>query len=70
MQNDHWVQVRSLREGRKLLFRFDPVRNLIEVKIQGTIEIVRLDDYRPLQQNTHQVGIDFARIDGGEILDG
>lgn len=66
MQNaeSKWVQVRSLREGRKLLFRFDPVHNLIEVKIQGSIEIVRLDDYRPLHERGHQVGIDFARIDG------
>lgn len=41
-----WVQVRSTREHRRLLFRYNPGLDLIEVKIDGEIEIIPLNNYR------------------------
>jgi len=69
MRDAKWVQVRSLREGRRLLFRFNPVLNLIEVKVNGVIEVVRLEDYRLPHERTDSVGVDFALIDGGDGSD-
>ncbi len=43
----HWREVRS-RRGNKLLFRFCPESDSIEIKTPaGEIEIVSLDDLRP-----------------------
>lgn len=61
-------EVRS-RRGCKLLFRFDPERDLIEIKTPfGEIETVALDELRPLHlRRAQQVeGVNFARIDGIE----
>lgn len=39
----NWVNVRV---GDKLLFRFDPENNLIELRRRDLVIVVRLDDYR------------------------
>lgn len=73
MQDAKWVQVRSLREGRRLLFRFNPVLKLIEVKTNGVIEVIRLEDYMlpherpsPGSGDGDTIGVNFALIDGQE----
>lgn len=60
------------RIKRKLLFRFDPERELIEVKLpDGHIETVHLDDYRPMHRrrlpsHARLTGVNFERIDGDD----
>jgi hypothetical protein len=44
-----WLEV---RRQHKLLFRFDPELELIEVKVKGRLEVIQLDDYRPLRRRT------------------
>lgn len=39
---------REVRRGHKLLFRFNPDADEIEIVIRGRVELVRLADYRPL----------------------
>lgn len=41
-----WVEVRDEKSG-KLLFLFDPARDLIEVAQRGERSLVDLQDYRP-----------------------
>jgi hypothetical protein len=53
---------REVYRRHKLLFRFDPDLDLIEVRFRGRLETVRLADYRPLHQR--RAGVDFGRIDG------
>lgn len=67
--NGKWIQVRSLREHRRLLFRYNPVLDLIEVKVDGHLEVIALDDYRLPCCEQREVGVDFRRIDG-ESFDG
>ena len=57
---------REVRRAHKLLFRFDPELDLIEIMIRGQLETVRLSDYRPLRQRleTASAGVDFMHIEG------
>ena len=57
---------REVRRAHKLLFKFDPELDLIEVMVRGRLETVRLSDYRPLHQRleTASAGVDFMRIEG------
>lgn len=41
---------REVRRRHKLIFRFDPENELIEIVIRGQREVIRLDDYRPAVQ--------------------
>ena len=41
---------RDVRRRHKLLFRFDPDSDSIEVIVNGQIEVIQLDDYRPLHR--------------------
>lgn len=38
---------REVRRRHKLVFRYEPYQNLIEVKVEGRLEVIRLDDYLP-----------------------
>mgnify|MGYP001473440178 CR=1 FL=1 len=40
-----WIAV---RRRHKLLFRFDPEEDVIEIVSRGRVELVQLADYRPL----------------------
>lgn len=42
-----WQEVRD-PDHNKLLFRYDPLRNLVEVGSRGVIHLVDLTVYRPL----------------------
>lgn len=58
-----------IREARnKLVFRFDPERDMIEVVLHGERHYVALGDYRPFAQRRDRdtIGVDFARIAGEE----
>ena len=41
-----FVDVRSSREHRRLLFRYDPERELIEIVYRGELEVVDLTQYQ------------------------
>lgn len=41
-----WEDIRDPVHN-KLLFRYDPLRNLVEVGSRGVIHVVELDQYRP-----------------------
>ena len=41
-----WQDVRDPDHG-KLLFRYDPLRNLVQVGSRGVIHVVDLTEYRP-----------------------
>lgn len=41
---------REVRRRHKLIFRFDPELELIEIVIRGQREEICLDDYRPVTQ--------------------
>jgi hypothetical protein len=50
---------RKIRRQHKLLFRYDPDENLIEIRVRGRIEVIRLDEYRSAQlRQTHPVRVD------------
>lgn len=56
---------REVRRNHKLIFRYDPEQELIEVKVHGRLEVIALDDYRPAHRRLlHSVGVNFAHIDG------
>lgn len=40
----------KVRRRHKLIFRFDPDLDLIEIVIRGQREVISLDDYRPAIQ--------------------
>lgn len=58
-----WIRVRSKEAGR-LLFRFNPELDLVEIKVRGVVEVVSLDDYRSVQRRHDAIGVDFGRIEG------
>ena len=62
----HEVRIREVRN--KLVFRFDPERDVIEVLLDGRRVEVALDDYRPVHHRRPHgtMGVDFARIAGEE----
>ncbi len=41
-----WQEVRD-PDHNKLLFRYDPLRNLVEVGSRGVVHVVDLTAYRP-----------------------
>lgn len=41
-----WQEVRDPDHG-KLLFRYDPLHNLVQVGSRGVIHVVDLSEYRP-----------------------
>lgn len=57
---------REVRRAHKLLFKFDPELDLIEVMVRGQLETIRLSDYRPLAQRMEQAsaGVNFMHIEG------
>lgn len=62
----HEVRIREVRN--KLVFRFDPERDVIELLIEGRRVEVALDDYRPVHRRRPCaiIGVDFRRIEGEE----
>lgn len=57
-----WREVRS-RRGNKLLFRYCPETDEIEILTRfGDIEIVRLDDHRPAHQRRFSQPIDKKEL--------
>jgi hypothetical protein len=44
-----WQDVRDPDHG-KLLFRYDPLRNLVQVGSRGVVHVVDLSEYRPSPQ--------------------
>lgn len=50
--NCTWVEVR--RRG-KLLFRYDPIRDLVQIVRRGEMEIVDLSDYRAQTNCLHTI---------------
>lgn len=60
------VRIREVRN--KLVFRFDPERDVIELLLDGRRVEVALDDYRPVHHRRTRdiLGVDFARIAGEE----
>lgn len=58
------VRIREVRN--KLVFRFDPERDVIEVLIEGRRVEVALGDYRPLHRGLEHgtMGVNFARVAG------
>lgn len=57
-----WIRVRSKEAGR-LLFRYNPELDLVEIKVRGVVEVVSLEDYRP-GPRPGAIGVDFERIEG------
>lgn len=56
-----------IREARnRLVFRFDPETDTIEILVRGERHLVALAEYRPLQrrQVDGMMGVDFERIEG------
>ena len=52
---------REIREHGKLLFRYDPDTNRIEVLRSGSVYEIYLDDYRPMHyygESRYREGID------------
>ncbi|RIK35700.1 MAG: hypothetical protein DCC55_29555 [Chloroflexi bacterium] len=41
---------REVRRRHKLIFRFDPELELIEIVVRGKREMIQLNDYRPASQ--------------------
>lgn len=39
---------REVRRRHKLIFRFDPELELIEIVVRGQREVIQLNDYRPV----------------------
>lgn len=59
---------REVRKQNKLLFRFDPERDLIEVRIRGQLQIVCLHDFRPRHHAANQAeAVNFSYIDGIDV---
>lgn len=61
---DNWIAVRG-RAQNKLLFRYHPEFDLIEICVRGQIEVVCLEDYRlpdqrpaPAPKVAQKMGID------------
>lgn len=59
-----WIRVRSKEAGR-LLFRYNPELDLVEIKVRGVVEVVSLEDYRPGPRHG-SIGVNFARIEGDD----
>lgn len=55
-----WIEV---RRNHKLIFRYDPERDLIEVKMHGRLEVIALDDYRPAHHRSLRPVAALAHID-------
>jgi hypothetical protein len=60
MSNKHWRDVRS-RRGNKLLFRYCPETDEIEIGSRGDCEVVRLDDHRPAHQRKISLSVDGTK---------
>jgi len=50
-----WQEVRD-PDHNKLLFRYDPLRNLVEVGSRGVVHVVDLTAYRPSPPPSSQNG--------------
>ena len=61
---EHWREVRVREAGNRLVCRFDPRLNRIEVMVRGRLVIVNLDDYRDYRAASPSVSVDFDRIEG------
>ncbi len=60
------MALREVRHRQKLVFKFDPDLDLIEVIVNGQREVINLDDYRPLHRRRYLAagGVNFDRIEG------
>lgn len=59
------VRLREMRN--RLVFRFDPEHDLIEIVVKGELVEIDLNVYRlPTAQGRDSIGIDFARVNGEE----
>jgi hypothetical protein len=63
---EHWREVRVREAGNRLVCRFDPHSDRIEIMLRGRLVIVNLADYR---SGSPSVSINFDRIEGLEGLD-
>ena len=64
--------VRVKEWGNRLVFRYDPVAETIELIERKRRVVIALDDYRPAhlrRRDRDVVGVDFARIEGDEAAE-
>lgn len=56
---------REVRRQHKLVFRYEPELELIEVMVRGKLEVIKLEEYRPVAARLKRdmIGVDFGRID-------
>lgn len=59
-------EVRIPEARNRLVFRFDPETDTIEILVRGERHFVALAEYRPLQRRGDRgtMGVDFERIEG------
>jgi hypothetical protein len=59
-----------LKEGNRLVFRFDPEQDVVAIVVRGEMVEINLDEYRlPHQRRQGMMGVDFRRIEGREESD-
>ncbi len=56
---------REVRHRQKLVFKFDPALDLIEVMVRGELVRIALNEYRPMHHRPQDIGgVNFDHIEG------